>query len=150
MEDITKEQIEEMLKNVKANYKYTKLTDEFIRTIFGSKNDCYRLFMENMGPMQQKTISPTKDHKVFLMVGSEYYVLASDFEITTLKDYVEPKLTTQWQDGMIKTLPLYDKVNNIDAKHYLADLRAYEFDKMANRVNSLCDMLAIREAEEQN
>ena len=151
MKEYSAAEWQEILKKTQGTYKYTQLTDKFVRKVFGSKNECYRFLMENAECMQEKTISPTKDFKAILMVGNEYYILANDFEITTLDGFVEPHLTKTWREGMIKrALPLQDKKFYLDARHYLTELHIFENKKVADNVSVLYNMLIAREIEEQD
>lgn len=140
----TEKEWEEIELKTKANYKYTQLTDKFVRSVFGTSNDGFTIDTQfvNSG---KKFISPTKEYKAFLRYGNDYFILENDFEITTVDGFIAPKLTKRWREGMIKSaLPLKDREHGRDVDHYLQELRKYEEDKTAHSMEHLGTIANVR------
>lgn len=136
---------EEIELKTKANYKYTQLTDSFIKSAFGTSNDGFTIDTQfvNSG---RKFISPTKEYKAILRYSAhDYFIIENDFEITTPDGFVESRLTKRWREGMIKrALPLRDREHGRDVDHYLQELRKYEEGKIAHYMEHLGTIANVR------
>ena len=140
----TEKEWEEIELKTKANYKFTQLTDKFIKSVFGTFNDAFRIDTQFVSS-GKKFISPTKEYKAFLRHGNDYFVLENDFEITTLDGFIAPELTKRWREGMIKSaLPLKDGENGRDVDHYLQELRKYEEDETEHSMEHLETIANVR------